>query len=121
MLYEAIFIVVSIDNAKYVGIISNMKADELICTRIVYSELAFAELILWRLPRPIEGSSHSFKYRLAYIVRGECVLRYDNEFGKGDHHHFDGKESAYVFITPEKLIADFLNDIMRWNNENSNS
>jgi hypothetical protein len=103
------------------GIISNMKSVELICTRIAYSESAFAELVLWRLPKPLEGSLHGFKYRLAYIVRGECVLRYDNEVGKGDHQHFGGKESAYVFTTPEQLVADFQNDIARWNHENRNS
>lgn len=97
---------------------SNMKAVELICSRILYSEFAFAELALWPLPKPLEGSSHKFKYRLAYVVRGECVLRYDNETGKGDHRHFDGKESAYVFTTPQKLVADYQNDIVRWNNEN---
>jgi hypothetical protein len=30
-------------------------------------------------------------------------------------------ESAYVFTTPDQLIADFQNDIARWNHENSNS
>jgi hypothetical protein len=104
-----------------VGTISNMKAVELIRTRSTYSELAFAELVLWRLPKPIEGSPHGFKYRLAYVVRGVCVLRYDNEVGKGDHRHFGGKESIYVFTTPEQLIADFQHDIARWNHENRNS
>jgi len=104
-----------------VGTISNMKAVELICTRIIYSESAFAELVLWRLPKPIKGSPHGFKYRLAYVVRGKCVLRYDNEVGKGDHRHFDGTETAYVFNTPDQLIADFQNDIARWNHENCDS
>ena len=104
-----------------VGNISNMEAVELICTRIAYSESAFAELVLWRLPKPLEGSLHGFKYRLAYIVCGECVLRYDNEAGKGDHRHFGEKESAYVFTTPEQLVADFQKDIARWNYENRNS
>ena len=104
-----------------VVIISNMKAIQLIYTRIIYSESAFAELVLWRLPKPLDGSLHDFKYRVAYIVRGECVLRYDNETGKGDHRHFDGKESTYMFTTPEQLIADFQNDIERWNHENRNS
>ncbi|KAF0165299.1 MAG: hypothetical protein FD157_1286 [Rhodocyclaceae bacterium] len=98
-----------------------MKAIRLVCTRIVYSESAFAELVLWRLPKPLEGSVHAFKYRLAYVVRGECVLRYDNEVGKGDHRHFGKKENAYVFTAPDQLIADFQNDIARWNHENSNS
>ena len=98
-----------------------MKADELIRTRIAYSESAFAELVLWRLPNASEGSQHGFKYRLAYVVRGECVLRYDKEAGKGDHRHVDGKERTYAFTTPDKLIADFQNDISRWNNENRNA
>ncbi|MFH1873538.1 MAG: DUF6516 family protein [Pseudomonadota bacterium] len=98
-----------------------MKAAELICNRIAYSESAFAELVLWRLPNPIKGSSHGFKYRLAYVVRGECVLRYDNEIGKGDHRHFGGNESAYIFTTPDQLIADFQDDIARWNHENPDS
>ena len=98
-----------------------MKAVELIRTRITYSEAAFAELMLWRVPKPVQGSSHGFKYRLAYVVDDVCVLRYDNESGKGDHRHFNNKERAYDFSTPDQLIADFQHDIARWNRENPNS
>ena len=98
-----------------------MKAVELIRTRIAYSESAFAELVLWRLPKAIAGSSHRYKYRLAFVVHGACVLRYDNEAGKGDHRHFMGKERAYTFTTPDQLIADFQHDIARWRHENRNS
>ena len=97
-----------------------MKAVELIQNRVTYSEWAFAELVLWRLPKSTEGSSHRFKYRLAYVVRGVCVLRYDNESGKGDHRHVGGEEYTYAFTTPDQLIADFQHDIVRWNNENRN-
>jgi tRNA (Thr-GGU) A37 N-methylase len=38
-------------------------------------------------PQAVPPSTHAFKYRLAYVVGGECVLRYDNERGKGDHRH----------------------------------
>jgi hypothetical protein len=98
-----------------------MKAVELVRTRVSFSESAFAELVLWQVPKPVSGSTHGFKYRLAYVVGGVCVVRYDNEVGKGDHRHFDGKESAYSFKTPDKLIADFQRDITRWNRENSDS
>lgn len=98
-----------------------MKAVQLARTRIVYSETAFAELVLWRVPQPVAGFAHAFKYRLAYVVRGECVLRYDNEAGKGDRRHIDGKESRYAFTCPDQLIADFQRDIARWNDENRNS
>ena len=98
-----------------------MKAIELVRTRIAFSETAFAELVLWQVPKPVAGSAHGFKYRLAYVVGGVCVVRYDNEVGKGDHRHFNGKESTYNFKTPDKLIADFQRDIARWNRENSDS
>ena len=98
--------------------IVNMKAVEILCSRVVYSESSFAELVLWRLPKAKEKSPHPYKYRLAYVVRGECVLRYDNETGKSDHRHYAGKEGPYVLTTPDRLIADFQNDIARWNHEN---
>ncbi len=95
-----------------------MRAAQLIRTRITYSGTAFAELALWQVPKPAAGSIQGFKYRLAYVVDGICILRYDNEAGKGDHRHFDGKESIYIFTTSEQLIADFQKDITRWNHEN---
>ena len=98
-----------------------MKAVQLLRTRIIYADTAFAELTLWQVPKPVAGSTHQFKYRLAYVVDGLCVLRYDNEDGKGDHRHIGGKESAYKFTTPDKLIADFERDILRWNHENRDS
>ncbi len=98
-----------------------MKAVELLRRRIAYTEDAFAELILWQLPEPVAGSRHSYKYRLAYVVETVCVLRYDNESGKGDHRHYGAAERKYPFSTPERLIADFQRDIARWNDENRNS
>jgi len=62
-------------------------------------------------------ASHLFKYRLAYVVGGECVLRDDNERGKGDHRHAGSAETVYAFTTPDQLMADFEADVMRWNRE----
>jgi uncharacterized protein DUF6516 len=98
-----------------------MRATLLAQTRIVYSARAFAELVLWRVPGSVRGSDHRFKYRLAYVVDEVCVVRYDNEVGKGDHRHFDELESAYRFSTVERLVVDFQADIARWNDENDSS
>ncbi len=98
-----------------------MKATLIARRRIVYSTHSFAELVLWRVPIPVVGSAHSFKYRLAYVVHGVCVVRFDNEVGKGDHRHVGETESAYRFTTPERLMVDFQKDIARWNDENSGS
>ena len=100
---------------------SNMKATLIARTRIVYSTHSFAELVLWRVPTPVPGSAHEFKYRLAYVVDSVCVARYDNEVGKGDHRHFGVIEKSYKFSTPERLMVEFQKDIARWNDENSSS
>jgi len=95
-----------------------VKATELLPTRVVLAEDAFADLVVWRVPKPLVGSAHPCKYRLAYVVAGTCVVRYDNEAGKGKHRHIDDLERSYVFETPKKLVTDFQADIARWNREN---
>jgi hypothetical protein len=92
---------------------SNMTAELLIRERRVL-EAGFIEVIVWRLPQPLSGSNHSLKYRLAYVVDGECVLRYDNEAGKGDHRHMATKEMPYVFVSVDQLLDDFLVDVAKW-------
>lgn len=94
-----------------------MKATGLLRRRIVYSERSFAELVLWQLPKPLAGSSHAYEYRLAFVVDGECVLRYDNEAGKGDHRHAAGEETPFGFESPEQLMQAFLRDIARYRRE----
>jgi hypothetical protein len=97
-----------------------MKARELFNRRVAVAEQAFAELVLWEVPESVTGSAHRYKYRLAFVVAGTCVLRYDNEAGKGDHKHVRGKEAKYRFVSVDKLVADFFEDVRRWRNENSN-
>ena len=104
-----------------VGMFSNMAAALLLRTRIIFADNAFAELVLWRVTTRLPGSMHSFKYRLAYVVDQQCVLRYDNEAGKAGHRHRGNSERGYRFTTPEKLIDDFQADIKRWNDENRNA
>jgi hypothetical protein len=54
----------------------------------------FVEIVIWSVPRKLPGSAHPFKYRLALMSGGSCVLRYDNESGKGDHKHVGKRESS---------------------------
>jgi hypothetical protein len=82
--------------------------------RVVVSGVAFAELVLWELPQPVRGSSHRYKYRLAFVVRDAWVLRYDNEAGKGDHAYVGGQERSYRFVDPDRLVADFFADVEKW-------
>ena len=94
-----------------------MKALPLIRRRVVLAADAFVEVVVWRVREPVPPASHPFKYRLAYVVEGQCVVRYDNERGKGDHRHAGNAESVYSFTTPEQLISDFEAEVKRWNHE----
>lgn len=82
--------------------------------RHTVSEISFVEMVLWRVPSPLPGSSHDFKYRLALVVQGICVLRYDNEAGKGDHKHKGDAEFPYRFISPQVLLEDFWSEVDNW-------
>ena len=63
--------------------------------------------VVWQVPNPVRGSGHDYKYRLALVVDGRCVLRFDNEAGKGDHYHIGDDEFPYRFESPRQLLTDF--------------
>ena len=68
------------------------------------------EMIVWALTVPTSDRPHGLKYRLYCGRDGECIVRYDNERGKGDHCHRASDELPYEFESLEKLIADFKHD-----------
>jgi hypothetical protein len=84
-----------------------MKAELLMRERLILSRRAFVEIVIWKLPKPLSDSGHAFKYRLAYIANQRCVIRFDNEAGKGDHRHLDEIEAPYLFGNIETLQVDF--------------
>ena len=91
-----------------------MDAELLFRKRIALLENTFAEMAVWKVPEPVRGSSHGFKYRLALVAEGICGLRYDNESGKGDHKHIEEVEMAYHFTDLESLQVDFWQDVRIW-------
>ena len=48
------------------------------------------------------------------VADSVCVLRYDNEAGKGDHRHIGRVAKLYKFVDPETLLVDFWNDVEAW-------
>jgi hypothetical protein len=72
------------------------------------------EMVIWQVepnPRQPEG----IRYRLALILAGERdpAVLYDNHHPKGHHRHLEGVEEPYGFVDVERLIADFMADVMR--------
>jgi hypothetical protein len=87
--------------------------------RVVLAEDVFAEIKVWRVSRTVPGSAHDLKYSLALVAARTCVLRYDNEAGKGDHRHTaQGREVAYAFRDLDALIADFWTEVDGWLSRN---
>lgn len=89
------------------------KAERIFYDKAVLPDGAIVEMVIWRVPEPVPPTTHGFKYRLFYGKDGERIVGYDNERGKGDHRHFKGRETAYRFVDPERLVADFLADVER--------
>ena len=90
-----------------------MKAKLVSRDRFDITETDFVEMVIWQVPVSLIGSSHSYKYRLAFIRNDQCILRYDNEAGKGDHKHYGKNEFEYHFVGLDELRRDFLEDVKR--------
>ena len=88
-----------------------MPAVELMNRRIQIADNAFATIRILQVAPAILGSKHQYKYSLAYIVEGVCVMRYNNERGKGDHKHIGDREYPVLFTSIENLTASVQNDI----------
>ena len=94
-----------------------MKATRAFYDRGEFPDGAVVEMTIWKVPGPVLGCVHAFKYSLFYGYPGERVVGYENERGKGDHRHYGNEESDYVFSDPDQLTRDFGADIARWNHE----
>ena len=79
--------------------------------RIVLTAASVADIVVWKLSAPLPGSRHRSKYRLAYIVENSCVVRFDNETGKGDYKHVGAKQVPYACVDLQTLRAGFFTEI----------
>lgn len=88
-----------------------MKATLITEFKDVSEDGSIIQMIVWRVSVPVPPTEHGFKYRLMYVVDGIRLVGFDNERGKGDHCHLDGKESSYRFSTVDQLIEDFIKEV----------
>lgn len=91
-----------------------MQATPILDDRYPQGDRAFVAVRVFRVPIKVPGSTHQLKYSLAYVVDGICVLRFDNESGKGDHVHRNDEEIPYDFTSLEQLLADFWTAVDDW-------
>jgi len=88
-----------------------MKATRAFYDRGEFPDGAVVEMTIWKVPGPVLGCVHAFKYSLFYGYPGERVVGYDNERGKGDHRHIGDRRGRYASSSVETLVADFLSDV----------
>ena len=89
-----------------------MKARLLARAKEVGDDGSIVEVVIWELPAPVPLSTHCYKYRLYFGRLGQEVVRYDNERGKGDHRHIEGEERPYRFVSVDRLLDDFEQDVL---------
>ena len=82
-----------------------MKARLLQRQRFDFDDGSILEMVIWRVPKPVPGSRHAFRYRLYYGRSGKRIIGYDNERPKGDHRHVEGREEPYAFSDVETLLT----------------
>lgn len=91
--------------------IDDTKAKLLIHERQVLSDSELVEMKIWQVPVAVDPSRHNYKYSLVYISGGVRIVGFDNERGKGDHVHLDGREYPYRFNGVDRLVEDFISEI----------
>ena len=69
------------------------------------------KMVVWKVPTPVQLSTHRFKYRLVFVRAGQRLVGYVNERGKGDYKHINGRELSYRFVDIDTLMHDFLRDV----------
>lgn len=90
-----------------------MRAELIIRDRRLFEDGGLVDIVIWLVPEPVPPTDHGLKYRLYYGRAGRRIVGYDNERGKGDHRHVDGREEPYVFVSLERLLDDFEADVVR--------
>lgn len=93
--------------------IVNMKARLVQRRKFTLEDGGTVEYVIWELPQPVIGSRHQYKYRLYFGRDGKRIIGFDNERGKGDHCHLDGREFPYLFVSVDDLLNDFFGEIER--------
>jgi hypothetical protein len=85
-----------------------MTAQRITAIKNINPDGSILEVVIWRVPNPVPPTEHGYKYRAVYVVDGVRIVGFDNERGKGDHCHMDGKELPYTFISVDQLLEDFI-------------
>ena len=85
-----------------------MAAQLITAIKNINPDSSILQIVIWKVPKPVPPTEHGYKYRAVYVVDGVHIVGFDNERGKGDHCHIDGKELPYAFKGVDQLLEDFI-------------
>ncbi len=69
-------------------------------SKISYPDGAIREMVVWQLPQSGKDHLHGVKYRFYYgLADGTCLLKYDNERGKGDHTNIQANKRSLIDLS----------------------
>lgn len=91
-------------------------AGRILIERKQFDEDSFVEFRVYSVPKSTNFPD-GVKYSMSFVHKNECILRYDNERGKGHHKHFKGEESKIEFKSMKELMKKFLNDVGKMRRE----
>lgn len=89
------------------------KAQLLMRQKERFEDGSVLEVVIWRLPESDPERPHGLKYSLYFGRDDRRLVGYDNERGKGDHRHYGEDEAPYHFVSVERLLRDFYEDVDR--------
>ena len=69
------------------------------------------EMKVYQVPKTA-STPHGYKYSLVYVLNGERLVGYDNHEQQGDHRHCRDEIVPYTFRSFDRLVEDFLKDMM---------
>ena len=76
-----------LDTILWYGIPCHMAARKLFHHKEIRGDVII-EMVIWQLPEVSVQRPHGLKYRFFCGTANDCLVRYDNETGKGDHRHY---------------------------------
>ncbi|MBI2337237.1 MAG: hypothetical protein HYU97_10815 [Deltaproteobacteria bacterium] len=89
-----------------------MKARLLLYEKFINYDGSIVEMKVWKV---VKTSYYPLgvRYSLFWIKEGKILVGYDNHFPKGPHRHYGELEEEYEWVSVQKLIEDFKNDLKR--------
>ncbi len=78
--------------------------------RTYFEKGEFVEIRVYEVERG-KFFPEGIKYSMNFIKNGLCILRYDNERGKGHHKHLKGKEVKLEFKDVNNLKRAFMEEV----------